>query len=55
MNGLALPSAAGISSPSTSTRRLSIPSALIAAIRCSTLRILTPNAPTVVAERVSTT
>jgi len=53
--GFALPSAAGSSSASVSTSTLSMPRPPSAAIRCSIDRTLTPKAPTVVAERVSTT
>jgi len=38
-----------------STIRLSMPSAAAAAMRCSIVRTRTPNAPTVVAELLSTT
>ncbi len=48
-NGLALPSPAGISGPSTSMRRLSSPKPATAAIRCSTVWIRVPLRPMVVA------
>ena len=48
-NGLALPSSAGISGPSTSISRLSTPNPETAAIRCSTVWIRVPFTPTVVA------
>ena len=53
--GLELPSIAGSSLPLTSTTRLSMPMAAVAAIRCSIVRTLTPKAPIVVAKWESTT
>ena len=48
-NGFALPSSAGISGPSTSMSRLSTPSPMAAAMRCSTVWTRVPFTPSVVA------